>query len=1556
MPHLWQRLLLFCLLVFSVVPQRSAVAQGDPQRDEILLARRRIESLIERIEEERDKRPLEAARLFDTAWSLAVQAEDPVLELRTGEQGELPPGNHQTNVGSRIQLLRIFQSSPEKMKDAYEVFASVGAKAAINQAAGYPAELVRAIERYQFTQPARDALRALIQLRMSRGEFLSAALETGRLYNVLPARDAASRLNQLVIYWNANMPDEARSQLRALIRDAGGEKVAAPPWLGGPSEVVLPRDLSAVDSFFDQLANSCPRLSVYSVEPDLFQPLASFRRTGRRPVGPSRLQPAWSASVFGCVWNPGLEEKLLEIQAAILAPPAVRVSLNSTSNRRAAGVPIIVGDLLIYRGLLTVRAVNRRTGKLVWESSFVDGTLEGLLTSNSGMRRGTLSYPGLAGQLRHHLARANTAGQLTCADGVVFAVEEVAAQTLLETDRISPGATRPSNYLRVYDAQTGQSLGMLGGAVGADRNHPAPNPLAGFYVLGAPLVMGDRIYLMAENSQGIFLLQLNLRQLNQRTPPYSLRPVHSQLLCVPRFDLRSHAVRRFSGVSPSFGGGLLICNTCDEKIVAVSAEDHSVRWVYRYPSNVHAPELGNRDVSVIADARRPLESSELDMNSRWLDALPRILSDRILVTPRDSDRLFCLDLRTGRELWSLPRGDFQQLAWADEDFAVIAGGHRVMCVSTQTGDTLWVTSLAEGFVSGTTSSDGRVLQVPTSARRIVTLELRSGRVLVRQSTGSLVPGNLVSAGDSLYSQSLSDIYCLTADAPTQGDPRLARATSLLLKGDLDEGETLLRDLVAEDPAAARPMLRDLLMESLRFDRGDVARRCDELRELILQDGPDESEIAAITESLFGLTPGGFVSVSASWDRANYSADLLGQLDVLEAEALLRSGDESLAAKRSLMLLTDAVTRPSVHSDAGLIQSGVARVCGMIADSINERSGDSARNYRTALKSGIAEILRMESAPHARQPWLTICLLLGFPDTAWQAIEDQPDSSRYLRQLFLQLSADAPTQNQFLAALAAELPPQEVTVLRQRFRRQTGFGRIPDIESRVTLSGDFVSSHEVEVPAESVEATLWKGQPVAKELAARSLLTAGQTKGPEYEYTAVGPAGRFEGWSFQKDAFESRLRAIDAQGRPRWVFEAPNPVPIAHRVSGSSYMQSMDRYVVALGPILVVRFNLMLYVLDCSHASPEVPPAVLWEVDLLEKFGRLAGDRETFAQFALTAYQKIPGGLAPVGEISRHGVPICANGRLLMLDLLTGLPRWTLEGLQKDVRLTSSENRLFLISGSAGSIQQLRPTDGKLIKTVSLPIWWSDAAYNALVSPRDYDTENLAPESDGIRRQLSATRGTCLLSRHTRTAVFLELFDLHQNSTAWSLEFPAGTAMSNVVDGHVAIIEPTGTLRVVNTLTGRQSPPQSVQPIADCQHIVLRPCDTHWVIMTDIMDQQHEDEFPFSSAVQVNGHMYGVARDTGKVAWSQPIDHQWLRVLNPQSNSFPPVYPLLVLLRRPGIRAEINATIYDMRTGEPVYRSESLGRVLTQHAILADPEAQKIVIRFDRRDVEFQYQK
>ena len=1549
------RYLSFALLLLNF--QLAAFAQLERPEEDNMPARRRIEELIRRIEDERTERPNEAANMFDVAWELAARAEDPVIELRTGDQGELPTGAHQVNVGSRSQLFRLYRESPSRMKNAYQEIASGPAELALKATASHPNEYVKAIQRYLFARPAQEALRELINLRLSRGEYLSAALQTGRLNSVVASSDPSEQFSQLTMYWNAGMPDEARSQLRELIRVSGGETVSVPQWLLGPVEVTLPDSVQDIESFLRELTQSCQRMAIYSVGPELFQRLGSYRRTARQLCGPTQVSPTWSTSVFGCVWDPDLEERLLELQPTILTPPTEFSSIESAINRRSASVPLVVGDLLIYRGLVTVRAVNRKTGKLAWESSFVDATLEELVKQSRSTTRGTPGFPGLSGQLRHHLVRANTAGQLTCANGVVFAVEEVAALTMFDTDRqiSSPG---PVNYLRAYDAQTGQCLGMAGGAVGSNESHPAPNPLAGFYVLGAPLVMGDRIYLMAENSQGIFLLQLNLSQLNQRTPPFSLRPVHSQLLSVPRFELGKHAVRRFSGVTPSFGGGLLICNTCDEKIVAVSAEDHSVRWIYRYPSNVHSPEIGGSNRSVIADALRPGASADLDMRSRWVDALPRILSDRLIVTPRDADRLFCLELRTGKELWSLPRGTFHQVAWADEERIIIAGGHRLMCVSAQTGDTLWRSELAQGQVSGTSASDGRILQVPTTAGTILTLDIVTGRILVQQSTGSHIPGNLISTGEALYSQTLTDVHCLTGDSTTPANPQLAQATRHLLDTEIAAAEQGLRQLVQNPDVAsqARPMLRDLLIESLRLDRRDVTKQAREIRQLILQDGPGPAEVAAITESLFGVTPGGMVTVADAWDQANSCADLLEKLTVLEAEASLRSADEQLAATRTLEFLREAIQQPSVHADADLTQSGIARVCGMIVDSIRERDRESAARYRAALRLGLAQHLRATQVPAERQAWISVCLMFDFSETALAALGDTPDSPDHLHQLTLQMAIDKQPDHQGLAQqLNKQLNTEELAALRRRSRRHQGFATIPNVPSRATLTGDFVEYQTSAPPGSPVIRGLWQGVPEAIELAARSQVTAGQTRGPEYEYKVVGAAGRFEGWTFQKDAFDSRLRAVDAGGKPQWTFKSQVEVPLSHRVSGSSYMQSIDRYIVAMGPVLVVRFNLILFALDCTHASAEKPPTVLWHVDMLREFGALRGNRTTFDQFALTSYQKIPGGVAPVGEITRHGVPVCANGRLIMLDLLTGIPRWSLSGIPRDVRMTSNSDTLLLISPSAGSIQQIRPEDGRLMKTVSLPTWWTDAAYNALISPLDYDTSEQTGGAEGIRRQLSATRGMCLLSRHTAEATFLELFNLQRNTTEWSLKFAAGTVISNLVDGHVAVIDPQGALRLINTLTGRQSPTELVKPPVNCRHLVLRPCDTHWVIMTDNVDQRHDDEFPFMSSVQVNGAMYGIDRESGKLTWTQPLDHQWIRVLNPQANSFPPVYPLLVLLRRPGIQAEIHATIFDMRTGNKVYESDSLGRVLTQHSILADPVTQKLVIRFDRRDVEFQYE-
>ena len=39
----------------------------------------------------------------------------------------------------------------------------------------------------------------------------------------------------------------------------------------------------------------------------------------------------------------------------------------------------------------------------------------------------------------------------------------------------------------------------------------------------------------------------------------------------------------------------------------------------------------------------------------WLDSLPFIAGTRVIVTPRDAEELYCLNLTDGSLLWKMPR-------------------------------------------------------------------------------------------------------------------------------------------------------------------------------------------------------------------------------------------------------------------------------------------------------------------------------------------------------------------------------------------------------------------------------------------------------------------------------------------------------------------------------------------------------------------------------------------------------------------------------------------------------------------------------------------------------------------------------------------------------------------------------------------------------------------------------------------------------------------------------------------------------------------------------------
>ena len=357
--------------------------------------------------------------------------------------------------------------------------------------------------------------------------------------------------------------------------------------------------------------------------------------------------------------------------------------------------------------------------------------------------------------------------------------------------RSASHGTPANNFIRAYDLKTGLFKWEVGGQTQSVAQPKGKgNLLAGFYFLGSPLVLGNRTYVLAESSEGIFLLQIAEPAVTGAAPA-NPRVVRSQLLTQPQFSSSDHPVRKHAGLVPSYAHGLLICPTCDERIVAVSAEDNAVRWVFRYSGSIRRQELGG-DAPVLFGGRDPWDSGRVDLDSRWTDSLPRIAGNQVIVTPRDSDELFCLDLQTGQERWKMGRNQFHGIAAIVEDKIILCGNRMVQAFRLDDGQPLWSQSIVDGIVCGLPATDGALLQIPTSEPAIVSIDVQTGRTLVTQRLldspddqthfrGSNSPGNLLIIGDQLLSQNLDS---LRSYAQGSGDLQLTdQATERLLQKD-----------------------------------------------------------------------------------------------------------------------------------------------------------------------------------------------------------------------------------------------------------------------------------------------------------------------------------------------------------------------------------------------------------------------------------------------------------------------------------------------------------------------------------------------------------------------------------------------------------------------------------------------------------------------------------------------------------------------------------------------------------------------------------------------------
>lgn len=169
--------------------------------------------------------------------------------------------------------------------------------------------------------------------------------------------------------------------------------------------------------------------------------------------------------------------------------------------------------------------------------------------------------------------------------------------------------------------------------------------------LGPPLPLNGRLYVLIEQAGVVRLLCLDPKNLvevkdwPQKVPSL----VWTQKLGKPNSILPGDSIRRFQGAFLAAGEGILACPTNSGAVVGVDIMSRSLLWAHPY-RKLEPP----KPVTYDPNTGRPQPTQQLP-NDRWRAAAPIVSGGRVVLAAYDSNRLECLDIRSGKLLWTVPR-------------------------------------------------------------------------------------------------------------------------------------------------------------------------------------------------------------------------------------------------------------------------------------------------------------------------------------------------------------------------------------------------------------------------------------------------------------------------------------------------------------------------------------------------------------------------------------------------------------------------------------------------------------------------------------------------------------------------------------------------------------------------------------------------------------------------------------------------------------------------------------------------------------------------------------
>lgn len=1187
--------------------------------------------------------------------------------------------------------------------------------------------------------------------------------------------------------------------------------------------------------------------------------------------------------------------------------------------------PLAVGNWVLLRTPKELLGISFETGKRTWMYPGMLGDDE----FSSTTKRNAHSLSSHESQLNQRVFDDIPYGQMSSNGETVYLIDKlgyVLQSTNAQRIQIlrggvpQPNPHWPREYNRLVALQLsgeGKFRWLVGGLNGIDEEK-----LAGAFFLGPPLPLFGELYALVEMDAEISLVVLD-----QETGRLNWR---QQIASVESNDILTDIPRRLAGASPSFADGVLVCPTSSGAVVALDLSSRTLLWGFQFPRANFTRRLSGFGTTLDADSGHA--------GKRWADSTVTIADGRVIITPVESEKAFCLDLLTGESQWGdgIDRGDMLYLACVYDGKALFVGKDAIRAIQIKDGKQAWRTTFGNGAMpSGRGYLSEGYYYLPTNDAQLLKVDAKGGKIASRVQTKSIL-GNLICYRGDVISLSVDRLAVYRQEAPLrekvqavlEKDPDdiwalLRRGELQLLDQEFDAAIESIRRAYKlskqEDLDEVRTLLADAMLAAIRQDFAGNANLARELEAYL--DSPDQ------LASYLRLTAQG----------KHKDGDLLGAFKIYQR---LIAMDEATESDRTTAFSAESGLRNvDLRADRWLR----ARMTTLLNDAgPGERAKldqEIKRYFDQSVKNGSTQKLREFVELFATHPLAAEAKLL--------LAERLTETEDYLlaEQLLLPLISDDNTAGPATARLAQLLEKAGQSASAVKFYKILE----RDFADVVCLNGE--TGRELCDNAIHSESLAPYRNGNQKWGSGRTEVDpSGDTVISSSTYLRVYPiqleqvsAASPEGLQVMFDQRTSAIVVRDGLGAT--ICRLTVKPTDGRSIYTSNYAVTYAR---VHGHLLLLSVGYDLLAVDLFQAAVKADEAVLWRVDLTQSIPPPTGRRSTrrridSTQVAIPWGRKLyravdeEGNLVGVtSSLSRNGLCYLRHSELVCLDPATGTTLWSRGRIDPGSDLFGDDEVVFVIPKNQQQAHAYSMIDGA-------PLGTRDLA--------------------GHENRWAAIGRHLLCWQETKENFNLEMYDPWLQKATWSKTFPPKTKAEILSGDELAVLQPDGDFLVLSLPDGTLRLKANVEPEQDLASIHVLRSSRQYLLCTNKNEIDYDEKRKIQPAPHgfqtplVGGRVYAFDRSSGEPMWQVPavIDQYGLPLDQPAE------LPLLTFLRhatptveRGPRRTQTSILCLDRRDGRILLQKENIPAATHSYSVVGRPAEKAIRVQLPGQSFTFRF--